>query len=104
MTRKEIVNMIAATLRSIEPTARSILFGSEARGEATDESDIDILILVDGTKISIDREESITTPLYEIELKTGVAISPLVMTKQEWENRPIKTPFYYNILKEGILL
>lgn len=34
MTRKEIVNMIAKTLRRIEPTAKSILFGSEARGES----------------------------------------------------------------------
>lgn len=48
--------MIAETLRRIDPTAKNILFGSEARGESTADSDIDILILVDGTKVSIERE------------------------------------------------
>lgn len=64
----------------------------------------DSLVLVDGEKVSIEEEEMITTPLYRIELETGVAISPIVMTKHEWESRPIKTPFYLNVMREGVLL
>lgn len=46
----------------------------------------------------------ITLPLYELELKTGINISPIVMLKKLWENRPFKTPFYINVVNEGIVL
>ncbi len=54
--------------------------------------------------MTLEREEAVTFPLYELELKTGVEISPIVMLKKEWENRPFKTPFYVNVVNEGIVL
>ena len=42
--------------------------------------------------------------LYDIELETGVSISPMVMLKKDWENRPFRTPFYINVVNEGIVL
>lgn len=104
MRRPEIVSQIAQTLRRIAPTAETILYGSEARGDAHAGSDIDLLILVDGDKLSLSQEEAITIPLYQIELATGVPVSPLVMLKSQWYNRPIKTPFYINVMNEGITL
>ena len=71
---------------------------------ARPDSDIDLLILLDGDKLSLEREETVTLPLYELELKTGVCISPMVMLKKQWHNRPFKTPFYVNIVNEGVLL
>lgn len=104
MRRADIVEQISKTIRKVAPTAKTILFGSEARGEAHPDSDIDLLILVDGDKMSLEQEEIITLPLYELELKTGVVISPIIMLKKLWENRPFKTPFYINIVNEGIIL
>lgn len=104
MRRADIVEQIRKTVRMAVPTAKVILFGSEARGEASADSDIDLLILVDGDRMSLEQEEAITLPLYELELKTGVVISPIVMLKKLWENRPFKTPFYINVLNEGIVL
>lgn len=104
MRRTDIVEQIRRKMRDIAPTATTILFGSEARGEAQPESDIDLLILVDGEKMSLEQEEAITLPLYELELKTGVTISPMVMLRKRWENRPFKTPFYVNIVNEGVVL
>lgn len=104
MRRADIVEQISKTIRRVAPTAKTILFGSEARGEARPDSDIDLLILVDGDKMSLEQEEIITLPLYELELKTGVVISPIIMLKKLWENRPFKTPFYINIVNEGIIL
>jgi predicted nucleotidyltransferase len=86
------------------PSAEVILFGSEARGEARPDSDIDLLILIDGDKLTLTQEDAITTPLYELELRTGVTISPIVMLKKQWENRPMITPFYLNVMREGIKL
>ena len=96
MKRTEIIDQIKDIMRRIAPTAQTILFGSEARGDARIDSDIDLLILIDGEKM--------TLPLYELELKTGVNISPIVMLRKLWENRPFKTPFYINVINEGIIL
>ena len=104
MSRKEIVVQIQLLMRQLFPTAEVILYGSEARGEARSDSDIDLLILVDGDKLTLAQEDAVTTPLYELELQTGVAISPIVMLKKQWESRPMITPFYLNVMKEGIRL
>ena len=93
---------IAETLHRIAPDAEHILYGSEARGEARADSDIDILILMDGDNLTQQQEDHITTPLYEIELMTGTAISPLVMLKKQCYGRKIKTPFFINVMNEGI--
>lgn len=104
MKRTDIIEQIRKTIQKVAPTAKTILFGSEARGEARPDSDIDLLILVDGDKMTLEQEEEITMPLYELELKTGIIISPIVMLKRLWENRPFKTPFYINVVNEGIVL
>lgn len=104
MRRIEIIEQIRQTMRRIAPSAQTILFGSEARGEARTDSDIDLLILLDEERLSLAQEEAVTLPLYELELRTGVSISPIVMPRKQWENRPFKTPFYVNVTNEGIVL
>lgn len=86
------------------PDAEVILYGSEARGDAYVGSDIDLLILLNIDRITLEDEEKITFPIYLLELKTGVLISPMVIAKKNWENRPFKTPFYINVMNEGVEL
>jgi len=102
MKRTEVVNQISKAIRKVAPTATAILYGSEARGDARSDSDIDVLILLDGDKMSLKREMEVTGPLNEIEWKTGVLVSPTVMLRKQWENMPFKTPFYVNVMNEGI--
>ncbi len=104
MNRKKILKYIKETVRKVSPEAIIILYGSEARGDSKPDSDVDILILVNKEILSYKDVASITDPIYDIELKTGVLISPLVYTQKQWENRPIKTPFYINVINEGIRL
>ena len=102
MKRTEVVNKISQVIHEVEPTALAILYGSQARGDARSDSDIDVLILLDGDKRDLKREDHLSGELYEIELASGVTISPMIMLRQQWEQRPFKTPFYVNVMNEGV--
>lgn len=102
MRRPEIVNRIREVLRRVAPDAQSILFGSEARGDAHPDSDIDILILINKDQVTLKEEQEIAYPLYDIEFETGIIISPRIFPKKFWNK--LVTPFYENVMREGIVL
>jgi predicted nucleotidyltransferase len=104
MRRPEIVQQIKQRVLETEPTATTILYGSEARGEARPDSDSDVLILLEGEKRDLHKENELSGVLYDLELSSGVLISPMIMLRKQWENRPFKTPFYINVMNEGIRL
>lgn len=104
MKRTSIVERIKEVADKMKPKVQTILYGSEARGEARQDSDIDLLMLVDTDKLTYADKDRIIAPFYDIELDTGVIISTMVLSRKDWENRPFMTPFYHNVTKEGILL
>ena len=98
---KAILAEIKMRVIKAEPDAKIILYGSYARGDANEESDIDLLILVDKEKITYQDQVRITDPLYSFGLETTKIISALVQTKDNWEQKYYYTPLYHNIKKEG---
>ncbi|RLD65521.1 MAG: nucleotidyltransferase domain-containing protein [Bacteroidetes bacterium] len=86
------------------PDAQIILYGSHARGDYHFESDWDIIILVNEKYISYDFEKKITHSLYDIEFESGEIISPMVYSEYDWNNKYKITPFYQNVMKDGIKL
>lgn len=101
---KNIAEMIKAMVRKKDPTADVILFGSHARGQANQDSDWDILILLNKPHVTRLMEKEFTDELFEIELEQGEVISAFVFSKSEWENKHSVTPLYHNIAREGIRL
>ena len=81
---------------------RIILFGSYARGDFTEESDIDIAVLV-----MCDRKETrkykdkLVALSAEIDLENMVVVNFLCLPYLEFNERKAYYPFYANIEKEG---
>lgn len=96
--------MVMDSIRSTVPNAKVILYGSYARGDFKADSDLDILILLDKDVVTREDEKMVKYPLYDIEFETGKIISPLVLAKSDWESRHKITPFYDNVVREGIIL
>ena len=106
MTEQEthIVELIRTRIKHQDPKAEVILFGSHARGQAGDESDWDILILIDKPKENRSVEEIYRNVMFNLELELGEPISTFIYSKIDWETRYIHTPLYQNIKREGVKL
>ena len=103
INREEILNQIKATLHSVAPEAKAILFGSRARGDARDDSDWDILILVDKDRVGNDDYDNIAYPLVELGWTMGECISPVMYTLKDWLKYSF-SPFFHNVKKDGVEL
>ncbi len=97
----KVLARIRSAVKIIDPSADVILYGSRARGDETQDSDWDILILVD-SKVDLDYEKVFRHKLYDFELESGQAFSVTVHNKKEWENRYWMTPLFKSISREGI--
>jgi len=102
--KNQVLQLIKNSVNATDPGAKVILFGSYARGDYNEESDIDVLILLDKDNITYSDETRISYPLFMIEVKTGISISPMVYSKDFWEHKHKVTPFYENVNQEGRVL
>lgn len=82
-----------------------ILYGSYARGDYNKKSDVDIMILTDLSFEEIEEyRDKISDVAFEIELKTGIILSPVVKNIEKYNVRRKFVPFYKNVEKEGVVL
>ena len=97
----KILGEIKKTIIGKFPDAKIFLYGSIARGNSNIDSDWDLLILLNQDKITYDIEESLTYPLYDLEIELGEVISPMIYSEKEWMNKYSVTPFFKNVMREG---
>ena len=108
--RQDILHLLAdytASLKAIYGTALSkvILYGSYARGDYTDDSDIDVMLLLDVSpeeeRRDLDRLAEITSTF---NIDNDVYIMPLPKSRKTFVKWEGIDPFYKNVNREGVVL
>ena len=104
-------NQLDNISRQISQTYRSVygdnivaiyLYGSYARGNYSDESDIDITAIVKGDRLELQNKlKKIWNISADIGLENDVIVSPTVIPFEEFEEYKQTLPYYMNIWKEG---
>ncbi|MGN7456223.1 nucleotidyltransferase family protein [Paenibacillus pasadenensis] len=92
---------LAASFRLIE----LILFGSKARGDHDEWSDLDVLVLVEDEKNWRNRE-LLSDIVYELNLQYGTHLTCILENADDWrsEETSIGLPLKDNIVEEGIVI
>lgn len=105
--KREIIMSFARKVRRIlgKNLKQVILYGSYARGDYTEDSDIDIMVLTTLTDKEI---EQIETEIYDLAfdylMDYGVDISVVIKNEEQFNYWLGALPFYDNVQKEGMVL
>ncbi len=98
---KKIFSLFSTRIRDRFPGARIWAYGSRAKGHATEESDLDVCVVVDILDDAID--QAIMKIAWEIGFENDVVISTVTYSKQEFDEGPCsESPLVQNILDAGV--
>ena len=103
MTKKdyEIAKELKEKLSKIVHLVDFRVFGSRARGNQDEYSDMDVFIEVES--LGKESEERLHDVAWEIGFENSIYISPLIFTRYEVEDSPLKvSPIIKNITAEGV--
>lgn len=79
-----------------------LLFGSYARGEGTDGSDIDVALILDDFAFASTEIERSADLVAELCLKHTCVIGMVPIREQDWLSR--QDPLFLNIRREGVAI
>ncbi len=81
------------------------LYGSYAKGNFDDESDVDITAIVRGDRLDLQNKlKKVWDKSADIGIENDVVVSPTVIPFHEYEEYKETLPYYKNIWKEGKLI
>ncbi len=101
---KPILNEVKETLKKIygRRLKRIILYGSHARGDAAQGSDIDIILLLEKVKNPLIERRNFFDKICELGLKYDTVISIIPFDEQVYRERNL--PLILNAKREGIYI
>ena len=101
---RKAVEATVRMLKSQFSIDKVILFGSKARGDHDEHSDIDLLI-ISSTPFHWKDEKAIVGALFDIGMEYDVIFSPLFTSSDEWENGIFtEFPVYQEISRDGAIV
>ena len=99
--RKILNKLQSEFLRILDEKLDTILlFGSQARGDARVDSDIDVLVIINGEFNYGDLIKRTSSIVSNLSLEYDVAISRAFMSKDHFEHD--QNPFLLNVRREGV--
>lgn len=103
MERTAVINQIRRVAKqTLPPNSNLILYGSRARGDAHEESDWDLLVLLDKPDL-VAADYGLTYPFRVLGWDLGEEINPSLYTKKQWASWPY-LPFYKNVERDKIVI
>ena len=96
----KIVNELKSKIASKYKLKELKVFGSSARGDRRDDSDIDVYILI--PEVNRKLEEELFDIAYDLELKYDCLIDLIVFDERTLNEKYGSTPFYQNVSTEGL--
>ena len=104
MSYDRVIQSIRSKAQEVLPSdATLLLFGSRARGEADEESDWDLLVLLDKEQLDQSDFGNYAFPFTDLGWDMNEMITPLIYAKKIWEQQSF-TPFYKNVERDKIVL
>ena len=101
--KEEMIKAMRNVLNSIDPTVQAILFGSRARGDAEEDSDWDVLVLINKPRVSLSDYDKYSYPLRELGWDMDEIINPVLFSTKEWNENHF-TMFNHNVRNDGIAI
>jgi len=96
------LNEIKASIEVLFPVEQFILFGSKARGDDNEFSDIDLLAVINSTLSGIDKRK-ISNAVFEVNLKRNTQFSIVSVTTSDFHSEVwSRLPLFRIIALEGI--
>lgn len=96
---EEVQKIYGSHLKSV------ILYGSYARGDYTENSDVDIMILVDLPEEELDLYSDALSELgFDYNVEHDIWMMPVVKNIKHFQHWVSAYPFYKNVQKEGVTL
>ncbi len=97
MEQIQVIDNIKQLALRVLPKGSSLyLYGSRARGDYREDSDWDLLLLIDKPQLVNGDFDKYSYPFVEMGWDIGQDIRPHAYTKHQWYNGP-RSPFFYNV-------
>ena len=104
---QNILLLFAQNVRKLigKNLSKILVYGSYARGDYNENSDIDIMILVDLSDEEIDKySDELAEVGFEYIVAHGIWMMPVVKNKEHFRHWEKAYPFYENVQREGVML
>lgn len=102
-SKETLIPLLRHSIRVVDPGARAYLFGSRARGDFSDESDWDVIIITQ-TQISAIKEMEFRKALYQLSLNSDELISTFVFDQEHWNKNYSLANFRNAVMQEMVLI